>query len=294
MFKNYVTDYQLYKSGQLIKAFSRIMPKNCTSDEFYDRYDEILLNMPEAGMDAVTVGGFRTRLMAERIWYNIRRPFFNVYPLIKEKLGQLSGTVKYSEVTTPFKVLEVRSYESTFLMCDGKDKVLFITPLGSGFGISYILKDEEIGAVYDRSEALGDEGYVRAFYFIGAGVCMLAKDSKIIQPVILNQHRKDHMTPAEIAAYAEKAANRTGRIGFEIGCDIERMKATMHYRNAHFAKYYVTKEHPSYPQNAILPKVPVIIWRSGAVVNKNNVPSVPTGFKDQANAMDNQSAVDSH
>ena len=117
--------------------------------------------------------------------------------------------------------------------------------------------------------------------FMAAGTCMLAQDKSIVEPVILNKHRKDYMTPAEIADYAERAISRTGRVGFEVGKQIERMKATIHYRNGCFAKYYVGKDHECYPANAELSKVPIIKWRSGAIVNKDNVPKVPTGFKDE-------------
>lgn len=97
-------------------------------------------------------------------------------------------------------------------------------------------------------------------------------------------HAEFLMTPAEVADYADRAIKRTGRVGFDVGRDIERAKASMHYRNGCFAKYYVTKSHEQYPPQATADRVPVIKWRCGSVVNKEHATRVPTGFKDESEA----------
>ncbi len=114
---------------------------------------------------------------------------------------------------------------------------------------------------------------------IACGVCLLAKDPEIVVPVVLNKHRKEHMTDEEIKQYAAKAAEVTGKTGFDVGRDIQARHQSCHYRNGCFAKYYVSDKHPSYPNDCTLEKAPIIKWRSGAVVNASTPPKVPTGFK---------------
>lgn len=245
------------------------------------------------------------RLNAELEWHRSMRPYFNIYPVIESKLLELTDEIQFQELNLPFKSLEIRTSLATFLFSDTGDAFMIVAesrskgPSGTSRYQEFLLrKQETLKAVIDgeyRELSVSDwpsvSGSVRSLseqernrlVRIAAGTCMLAADRSIVTPVILKNHQKNSMTPAEVAEYAQKAINRTGRIGFEVGREIEKMKATAHYRNGHFAKFHVGKTHDCYPKNATVDKVPIIKWRSGAIVNADNVPKVPTGFHDKEN-----------
>jgi len=240
------------------------------------------------------------RLTSELDWYRCRRPFFNVYHVIEKKFTALDLDIDMSELHLPFKTIEIRTTNRTILLGDMGHLFLFVVEL-HGASVNGLAAYQEF--VCDKTRTLksvfggkhreaGHSGWFEApesaaidtkeqhrLIYVAVGTCLLAADKSVVQPIILNKHRKEQMTPAEVAEYAEKAINRTNRIGFDVGKDIERNKALVHYRNGCFAKYYVGKEHEAYPKNAETRLVPIIKWRMGAVVNKDNIPNVPTGFK---------------
>lgn len=251
-----------------------------------------------AGLNPQTQTFAIERMKSELAWYRDKRPYFNVYPLIEEKFFELSYEIDLKELVMPFRAIEVRTQTRTILLCDKRSSFLLVVEgPNRSFQEVVIPRLTKINRVIESGCCMIDEPWphktneqvvspdeMRRCLLLAVGVCMLASDPSVIKPVILNRHRKESMTPAEIAMYADKAIRRTGRVGFEVGKDIERMKATMHYRNGCFAKYYVSKAHELYPKNAEASKVPIIKWRCGSVVNKDNVPRVPTGFKDLTHA----------
>ena len=292
-FKDYVSAFdEAKKLGRDIDVRRAYQSNGIDVRDFESLYnaelEPRLKNTPSKSQIVVNVETLR--LLAELDWYRNKRPFFNVYPLIENKLLELPGGIDMSELVMPYPAIEVRTEWCTFLLCDMLGDFFFaMEPIGNSSlrHAMVIPRADKIGEVTPEyvhasrhSAEVNAEANARKCLFIAAGMCMLARDPNIIMPVILNKHRKDGMTPAEIAKYADKAIKRTGRVGFEVGRDIERMKATVHYRNGCFAKYYVSKSHESYPVNAIASTVPIIKWRCGSVVNKSNVPRVPTGFKD--------------
>lgn len=234
----------------------------------------------------------KLRLFTEIDWYQQRRPYFNVYPVIERKFAELTTDIVMEELHLPFKALEVRTYTRTVLIGKQPSVFVFVIELRNGayqeFAVpkSHTVKSA-LSAMYVEYDTdwhtYGDDAMTQedriACVRLVAGTCMLARNASIVTPVILNRDRREGMTPAEVAAYAEKASEKTSRVGFDVGRDLQRMQATSHYRNGCFAKYYVGREHESYPKTATADRVPIIKWRSGSVVNAHNVPTVPTGFK---------------
>lgn len=290
-FKDYVSTYDEFRSK--MKSLRRIDAQQVRKIfEVDENSYESVYKSELASIDSKYQFGI-ARMKSELAWYRNRRPYFNVYPYIEKKLCELSENIDMSELSLPFESIEVRTKTTTVLMCNHKSLFLFVMELGGG-----IYQEIAIPRMYTIGKTLhlpaslvaehwnptGDAIFphelVRSAIFICAGTCMLASDKSIVTPVVLNKHRKDGMTEEERAAYAEKAIRRTGRIGFDVGRHIEKLRATAHYRNGCFAKYYVGKNHELYPKNSELIKAPVIKWRSGAIVNKDVLPSVPTGFKD--------------
>jgi hypothetical protein len=284
-FKDYVSGF-----AEVRALRSKIKPQsNVDFDNFESVYD-FEINRLDPKKDAISI----TRLQSELFWYRAKRPYFNVYPLIEKKLLEIDKNVYCRELSLPFDSIEVRTSSMTFLLSITSRFLFFVVELGNGYQEFLVPKDATLKELIEAPfETVDGETWFRQdasfgithedrckCIVLGAGVCMLSLDKNIVVPVILNCHRRENMTAAEIAEYAAKAAKRTGKTGFDVGKDIERMKSTVHYRNGCFAKYYVSKGHEQFPLDSELKKVPIIKWRCGSVVNKKNAPVVPTGFKD--------------
>lgn len=239
------------------------------------------------------------RFIAEPQWHMDKRPFFNVHPVIERKLLEIDDALNLREVHLPFRAMEIRTKNNTFLVCDFDVIFYFCVELdGEDYQDFTVGKFASIRATVDGPSVKVDESYpgmrpktgnrsltdeLRGdLIHLVAGVCMLAKDKSIVVPVVLANDRKDGMTPEELKKYSERAAKRTGRVGFDVGKELEKASALVHYRNGCFAKYYVSPSHEQYPDNATTATAPIIKWRSGAVVNERNTPKVPTGFHDEA------------
>ncbi len=238
------------------------------------------------------------RLVSEASWYQANRPYFNVYPVIERKFLELNADIKLSELHLPFNAIEVRTKDRTVFMSDAGHAFFFVCDFPDGTYQEFMCgKGGTLKAVDDAPYMEIDGGWNRVSggqtltdrdrkecIYIAAGTCLLAKDENIVRPVVLAADYKDYMSDEDIKRYSEKAKRRTGRVGFEVGKVMQKMQASIHYRNGCFAKYYVGKTHQAYPDNAESNLAPIIQWRSGAVVNKDNIPKIPTGFKDTADS----------
>lgn len=235
----------------------------------------------------------KMRMFSELLWYRCRRPFFNVYPVIEKKLLEISGEVDIGELHLPFPAIEIRTTSRTILLSDAGRLFVFTVELSGGRYQEFCMVKKGVVKQIESMEfktiitdwpkkgsgnGLSDDDR-KECATIACGVCLLAKDPTIVSPVILNKDRKEEITADELKRYAERAAEATGKTGFEVGREMQLNQKSCHYRNGCFAKYYVSKTHQQFPDNCDLEKAPIIKWRSGAVVNASNVPKVPTGFK---------------
>jgi hypothetical protein len=301
MFQDYQSAYQqcLSKTKEMCRSSGVDFNKACQILGFdirdYTAYYTHELEM--AGKRGELLSG--SRFLSELLWYRVRRPFFNVYPVIESKFADMSETLDMSELVMPYPSIEVRTRRRTMLLSEIGDDFMITVELdkaGEKYQEVRVSRKQAIGNVQNNVEVRLESspqpakvgslefGELERLIYVAVGVCMLAKDKTIVTPVVLNANRKESMSADEVARYAEKAINRTGRVGFDVGRELDRMPASVHYRNGHFAKFYVGKSHESYPDNCDLDKVPIIKWRCGAIVNKDHVPKVPTGFHDSVNA----------
>jgi hypothetical protein len=227
------------------------------------------------------------RIRAEEQWYADRRPYFRVYPLIERKLLALRGKTTLAEMRIPFPAIEINTQRRTMLIHKANDHCTLVAETHDELHVVMgapmdLTLDEFASDGLDPVlwKGVSEQGKVIAAEClrIAIGVCLLATDPKIVAPVILDKHRRDDMRPDEIERRAAQAVSRTGRIGFDVGRDIERMPVTSHYRTGCPAIYHVGKSHESYPRGGVLDREPVLLWRSGAVVNADRTVRVPTGF----------------
>jgi hypothetical protein len=233
------------------------------------------------------------RVYCELQWYLDQRPFFRVYPIIERKILSLRGKTTLAEMRMPYPCIEINTRRRTMLFHKTKDHAVLVAQTSDDEAIvlatllnatidDCVNARSRITEWHDASDAGKD--IAGECIRIAIGVCLLATDPRIVSPVILDKHRRDDMTPEEIERRAAQAVSRTGRVGFDVGREIERMPVTSHYRTGHPAIYYVGREHKQYPQAGTADREPVLIWRAGAVVNADRLPKVPTGFRDQQEA----------
>ncbi len=294
-FRDYRTSYDDFR--RTYKKFSKRDNDAFVSETGIDVHDyksvyewhmkQIQGNAPD---DHITM----MRLVSEVSWYHAKRPYFNVYPVIERKFLELNADINLSDLHLPFCAIEVRTKDRTVFMSDAGPVFSFVCDFPDGTYQEFMcskggtLKDVddvrymEVDGGWNRvpgGQTLTDRDRKECIY-IAAGTCLLAKDENIVRPVVLAADYKDSMSDEDIKKYSDKAKKRTGRVGFEVGKVMQKMQASIHYRNGCFAKYYVGKTHQAYPDNAESNLAPIIQWRSGAVVNKDNIPKIPTGFKD--------------
>ena len=277
----YQSDYMLcvQKWKENYPGLRMAFPKLPTVDDLWQsQYDLIKRN--NLGPLAL-VGGY-----ADVEWHKAKRPYFRVYPTIERKLIEIGRNSKPMNLRMPFKQLEVSTQSRCFLLFRHETQCFVASTKNGKRSISHFLaigdwaKKDDIGdpsGVFTKQELVEQAA-------LALGVSLLANDPRIIAPVILNEHRRENMTPEDIERRAAQAVSRTGRVGFDVGRDIERLPVTAHYRNGCFALYYVGREHKQYPQAGTADREPVLIWRAGAVVNADRLPKVPTGFRDQQEA----------
>jgi hypothetical protein len=299
MFRDYFSAFdEARKTWKDLKEWERQLLKTKGLDKVVKDYK--LLYQQEITVSAKANERLATaRLSGELIWYTLKRPYFNVYPAVETKLDKVSENIELKDVSLPFPVLEIRTFSSTMLLCDTKTHFVFTidNPNNNTYEEMMVLKNGTLGQLQEfsdyeiedsvftvKSETHRKRDLQKIFnkhLRLACGVCLLSKDPAIIRPVILNQHYREDLTPEQIEDYAKRATSRTGRIGFEVGKELERTKNSAHYRNGCFAIYHVSKNHEKYPPHAVSDRAPVIIWRSGTVVNRDYVPPIPTGYKDK-------------
>jgi hypothetical protein len=103
---------------------------------------------------------------------------------------------------------------------------------------------------------------------IALTTCMLADDPEIITPDVLSEDRTRYDKASnEWKSKAEKRAKKSGRVGWNIGKNID-METTPHFRRPHKAVRHTG------PGGTI----PKIVFVKGCKVKANKLTTVPTGY----------------
>lgn len=98
------------------------------------------------------------------------------------------------------------------------------------------------------------------------GVCLIGKDSDILEPEVLSADQKKYEETLD-PKYVEKAIRR-GKYGWSLGKSLEKIP---HYRRPHPAIYWTGKR----PH-----QVPVLLWRAGSLVNRKVAEQIPTDYEE--------------
>lgn len=118
----------------------------------------------------------------------------------------------------------------------------------------------------DANELLQED--TRKILRLGLGILLMQSDPDVVTPNILNADRDRYdrtEDPERRQQLAERAIRRTGRVGFDVGRNIE---TSPHLRRGHLALFHTGKNR----------EVPVIKWRKPCVVKRQKLTEVPTGF----------------
>jgi len=232
----------------------------------------------------------------EYTWLKMGRPYYNLWPSVVEPFGRLNTDgLKTSDLYSEFLSIAVRFPDNeTSIKCDemrikslligcfnsqSLKKALFFTAYGSRLDGSssygsmngylslesdnfneYITKSVE--TVHDDTEFYGS-----TLMRILLSVILLSKhpDEKLVTPDVLTDDRAKWLDTKD-EKYVEKARRR-GKNGWDIGRDIE---FAPHWRRPHAALYHTGKGR----------SIPKIVFRNGALVKREKMLEVPTGFLD--------------
>jgi hypothetical protein len=103
---------------------------------------------------------------------------------------------------------------------------------------------------------------------------LLDENEDLIEPDVLTKDRKRYIEGnEELKKRLIDKAKRRGKFGFIIGSKIESGEMDPHYRRPHPALVWTVK------RKGVEGSIPKVIFRSGSVIHKDKVKTVPTGYK---------------
>lgn len=238
----------------------------------------------------------RSMIYGENEWYQAKRPFFNVWPVIAASLLNLdTSRVSLSDCCFPVRTLSVQmpygnepiQFENYFcgsIHCMPQkttDWPFYMTT--NWYQRSNVNKrkvasvcayidttEKDIEVMYFFEKDKGPDKFVprselmKCFRLVVA-IGLMANDPEIVQPVVL---KSDELKYEEThnERLVEKAIQR-GRYGWNVGKTIEYMP---HYRRPHFGLRWTG-------EGRLIPKIVPI---SGSIVKREKMTDVPTGYLD--------------
>jgi hypothetical protein len=284
-------DFHTYTT---IRDWARRATAETTSiDQFYK----------EAMADGVRMrsGQFLGQCVNERDWEKLRRPYYNLYPAIVPMLTRLNLDLDSDLIRLPLPALCVRfpkDLAKNPLQFDWKGKsvpirCILMGDMNEGKGISVLIDIGEVmpggvpiytyrnfprkpGLTVEQSLAsLGTKGL---FADIGivipdelvtdcirlcCSLCLLENDPSVISPDVLTDDRAKFEQTGDEKCVSK--AHRRGKVGWNVGQQIE---VAPHYRRPHLTLVWTGHGR----------SVPKIVPRRGAIVHREIVAKVPSGF----------------
>lgn len=208
-------------------------------------------------------GGARTGnglIVAEGIWKQLRRPYYQVWPAIVPALLNLRLDLEAALIRTPMAALAVRLPADrpidelpgvqTALMCQdgpGEDLRLWVNFMRPpGLANMHLTLGCEPGKTLEESfeeSAANTQSYVISDNFMSeeymplvqnclrlcAMLCLLADDPEVISPDVLAADRQKYEQSGGEQKFVDRA-HRRGKVGWNVGQKIEVMP---HYRRPH-------------------------------------------------------------
>ncbi len=229
--------------------------------------------------------------LAEDIWVDDNRPFYNVWPIAAELAKSVNLDLPFSAVAIPFSTMLLRFAKGhephnvpvAMLYWPSEGSIVHLCCYVGGEWDRITLKymfdpDQHVQdwlaatlaegqkdfAAYGREAA---ELLIRLCVFIG----LLGSDRDIVTPIVLAKDRAKYDSTDENAVKTwleDRAVRRAGR-GFDVGRGLQLEKErSPHWRNPHLCLFWTGPGRTK----------PMIQMRSGAVVQKVSMAEVPTGY----------------
>lgn len=250
--------------------------------------NEYFKECDRAGMDKISQAESRLYNIG-KVWYQERRPFFNVYPGVEKCLrntrAQIDPATIPHSVLHDLGVMEIRFSESSstpsffiailptvnrtlnkrylavhLIRIDDRGIQAYSASFGKPAETDTPLRTE--GGWEHTGEDVRSEMELRVR--LAMGVMLLAADPRYCEPVLLNRDRDKLMNDSERQQALDRAKKR-GNFGFDLGRDVE---VSPHFRRPHFAIRWTGKGSA----------VPRLVPVKGAIINEGLITNVPTGY----------------
>ena len=235
----------------------------------------------------------------EGVWRQERRPYFNVWPSVILGLSRARLDIRFNQLVNPPRSIppallfrfpeKERVKQGEYLL----DSFLFMYNtswpylgafsvisnserrckyvMGYGAGSDDKLEEMNRGLLNLPNKLEGEDLDVPVqlsitAFRIGVGVLLMMEDPELVTPVVIKKDQAKYDATRD-QKFVEKARRR-GNIGWDVG---KHLEVSPHYRRPHFGIRYKGKGEANRP---------VLVPIKGAIVHRDKLGKVPTGYLD--------------
>ena len=238
------------------------------------------------------------RYSAEQMWYGEKRPYYQLYPAIRDMMLETSLDIPITSLTYPYEaisinmptkdnplnihsILPVRSTTAFIVLYSSADKngkgVTGCFQIGLTSEAQTVEEAIENLPVDSQVEFAADpDAQLRFVLKVACAVSILSNSPDFIErrPLSKDLHRWETGDEDLRKRLEDKAERRLSQKGHTIGRslekEIQRGETSPHFRRPHLATFWTGKGRA----------VPVLKLRKGSVIKSKKATSVPTGFRD--------------
>lgn len=257
-------------------------------------------------------------MLMEKSWWELERPYYNVWPSVFRMIEDVDLDIPMRCLSLPYIAMAICFPEGTkhgLASClvgvrKAIDNQFFVSLSANVFWNGEIItvwrfgqmNGDEPFSIFARchedagrwkrhgTEAMTEDQetcILELLCHIFCGVSILANDSTLVQPIVLNRDLLKYENADEATKkYLEDRAARINGRGFGVGEDLENelkvaSSVSPHIRKPHMALFWTGKGRT----------VPVLQLRRGAYIHRSDVTKVPTGYMDRDESIDPQSQI---
>lgn len=241
----------------------------------------------------------RELALAEDIWKQQRRPYLNIWPSVQEGLSRVRLNIPLRQLVEPPRdippVTLVRFSEEERLTQGGCSLDLFLLAYNAQYPVigcytflthpddsrsmlRYTMRDDEElenldkGLLEITDYPVAQQQIEDVIHLcvsaarIAVGTLLMMEDPELVTPVVIKKDQAKYDATRD-QKFVEKARRR-GNIGWDVG---KHLEVSPHYRRPHFGIRYKGKGEANRP---------VLVPIKGAIVHRDKLGKVPTGYLD--------------
>lgn len=297
-FHKHLSEISMYRNDKEWKPYFRgLTPSKCC--------DMVIARLLESKNRVRAIS-----LTAERDWFELERPYYNVWPSVFEMIEEVDLDVPIRCLTLPFPAMAMCFADGTkhgLASClvsvkkvnNSRQITLSANVFVNGDIVSVWrsgqLNEDESFALFSSSSTekyarisdglmseQEEDSILKLLCHLFCGIAILANNSTLVQPIVLNRDLMKYKNSDEATRkYLEDRAARINGRGFSVGESLEsELKAessvSPHIRKPHMALFWTEKGRIT----------PVLKLRRGAYVHRSEVTQVPTGFMDRESVVE--------